>query len=397
MPELTVEALSASRPAGAEVPLCVPALGGNERRYVGECFDEGALTGGRFVDRFERELAAVTGAGFAIATASGTSALHVALLLAGVEPGDEVLVPAATFVAPANAVRYVGARPVFVDAEPRYWQIDPDKLEEFLVRECSRRRGVLRNRASGRRVRALLPVHVLGHPVDLDRIAALADEYGLVVVEDAAEGLGARCRGCMAGSVGRCGCLSFNGNKLVTAGGGGAILTGDPALARRARYLVAQAKDDPGEYVHGEVGFEYRLSNLHAAVGVAQLERLDAHIAAKRRIAEAYGRAFAGLPGVTCMAEAPWASSTFWMYTIRVDEAEYGLSSRALIRRLADAGIRSRPLWRPVFASAPYRRCQAYRCEVAVELGRDALSLPCSVGLTDADQARVVSVVAGRD
>jgi perosamine synthetase len=345
------------------------------------------------VNRFEQMVADRAGGGYAVATANGTAALHVALLLAGVEAGSEVLVPALTFIAPANAVRYVGAHPVFFDAEPEYAQIDPAKLADFLDTACAWRDGRLYNRSTGRRVAAVLPVHLLGHPADMDPILAAAGKYDLPVIEDATESLGASYKGRPVGSLGAAACFSFNGNKLVTTGGGGMLVTGDPERARRAKYLTTQAKDDEIEYVHGEVGFNYRLTNVQAAIGCAQVELLDEYIAAKRRIAARYAEALADVPGITPMRQAPWADSVFWMYTVRVDAVRYGCDSRALLARLAAANIQSRPLWQPMHRSPAHRGSQPWRCEVADALYRDCLSLPCSVGLTNEQQRRVIQVV----
>ena len=383
----------------AFIPLCVPEVSGNEWAYVKDCLDTGWVSSvGAYVDRFESGLAAVLGGGSAVATTSGTAALHVALLVAGVEPDDEVLVSTLTFIAPANAIRYAGAWPVFVDAEPEYWQMSPIRLREFLERECEVREGVLRNRGTGRRVRAVLPVHILGHPVDLEPVLELAGQYGLAVIEDATESLGARYRGVPVGTLGDLACFSFNGNKLLTTGGGGMLVSRDARLAARARYLTTQAKDDPLEYVHGAIGYNYRLTNVQAAIGVAQLERLDQYCAAKRRIAERYRAGLSGVPGVTLMSEAPWAHSAFWLYTILVDAARFGMDSRALLRRLAERNIQTRPLWQPLHRSPAHAGAQATDCSVADGLHRDALSLPCSVGLDRADQDRVIAAVvdAGR-
>lgn len=377
------------------IPLCVPEVRGNEWTYVRECLDTGWVSSvGAFVDRFERELAARTENRHGIATASGTAALHIALLIAGVEPNDEVLVSSLTFIAPANAVRYAGAWPVFIDAEPQFWQMDPAGVADFLENGCERRAGTLRSRATGRRVRAILPVHILGHPVDMDPILELARRYDLPVIEDATESLGALYKGRPVGHLGDIACFSFNGNKLITTGGGGMIVTDDPAWARRAKYLTTQAKDDPIEYIHGAIGYNYRLTNVQAAMGCAQLENLDAFVAAKRRIAAAYTAAFADVPGITPMPEADWARSAFWMYTILVDEALYGRSSRDLLRRLGAAGIQARPLWQPIHQSPAHAQA-AYPAALphAERLNRDALSLPCSVGLSEAAQARVIDQV----
>jgi perosamine synthetase len=372
----------------------VPEIRGNEWAYLKECLDTGWVSSaGPFVDRFEREIGSYVGAAAAVATASGTAALHVALLVAGVQPDDEVLVPTLTFVAPANAVRYVGARPVFIDAEPDHWQLDPRKVARFLDRECRWSEGALRNRATGRRVSAILPVHILGHPVDMDPILELAHRHELVVVEDATEALGAQYKGRPVGRLGDIGCFSFNGNKLITCGGGGMIVTDRVAWAEQARYLTTQAKDDPEEFVHGAVGFNYRLTNLQAAMGCAQLETIGARLEQKRRIAEDYAELLGGVPGIQAMVEADWARSAWWMYTVLIDEVEFGRDSRTLLRALANERIQSRPLWQPMHRSPAHRGSQAYQCEIADRLYRDALSLPCSVGIRRAEQEWVASVV----
>ncbi len=380
--------------AAGMVPLCVPELRGNEWCYVRECLDTNWVSSaGPFVDRFEREMAAYLGLPHAVATVNGTAALHVALLAAGVRPEDEVLVSALTFIAPANAVRYGGAWPVLIDVEPDFWQMDVGRVAAFLNQGCQWRGGALRNRATGRRVRAVLPVHILGHPVDMDPLLEVARRYELAVIEDATESLGARYRGRMVGCLGDMACLSFNGNKIITTGGGGMIVTADETLARRCRYLTTQAKDDALEYVHHEVGYNYRLVNILAALGCAQLEQLADYLAAKRRIAAAYTEALAEVPGITPPREADWAQSTFWLYTILVDEAQYGLDSRALLRALAAAGIQTRPLWQPLHRSRALAGSPVVGGDVADGLNRQALSLPCSVGLTPEQQARVIAEI----
>ena len=349
-------------------PLCEPEIGGNEWTYLKECLDTNWVSSvGSFVDRFEAELAAYVGVKHAVAVASGTAALHVALLVAGVRPNDEVLVPALSFIAPANAVRYCGAWPVFIDAESGYWQMDVERAGRFLAERCTYRNGALVDRATGRRIRAVLPVHALGHPVDMDPLLELAGRYGLAVVEDASESLGARYRGRAAGSLGDVGVFSFNGNKLVTTGGGGMIVTDDEELAERARYLSTQARDDPIEYVHHEIGYNYRLSNIQAALGCAQLENLEERLAAKRAVAETYREGLADVDGVTLPEEAPWASSAWWLYTILVDGAGFGRDSRGLLGALADAGIQTKPLWQPLNLSKAHSasRGRRVRCGCA--------------------------------
>ena len=378
--------------ADGVVPLCAPHIGGNEWAYVKDCLDNAWVsTAGAYVDRFEQAFAERVGTRYAVATASGTAALHTALLVAGVRPDDEVLVSALTFIAPANAIRYAGAWPVFIDAEPAYWQMDTAKAAHFLEQECVARADGLYNRATGRRVRAILPVHILGHPVDMDPLLAVARRYGLAVIEDATESLGARYRGRAVGRLGNMACFSFNGNKLITTGGGGMLVTDDVELARRAKYLTTQAKDDPVEYVHRSIGYNYRLTGLQAALGLGQLERLEAHLAAKRRIAATYNSALVDLPGITLMTEAPWARSAWWMYTILVEEGAFGLGSRGLMAFLQERGIQTRPLWQPLHRSPAHAASGATACPVAERLHRAGLSLPCSVGLTAEDQGRVVA------
>jgi perosamine synthetase len=376
------------------IPLSIPNLAGNEWRYVKECLDSGWVSSvGGFVTRLERAMAAEVGARHAVATASGTAALHVALLVAGIQPGDEVLMPSLTFIAPANAIRYVGAHPVFVDVDPEYWQLDVEKTGHFLATQCEARGSRWYNRTTGRPVTALLPVHVLGHPCDLDPLLQLAARHNLTVIEDATESLGSTYRGRKTGSIGRLGCFSFNGNKIITAGGGGMITTDDEALAARARYLTTQAKDDPVEFVHGAIGYNYRLTNLQAAVACAQLEQLPGFLAKKRAIAGRYQRGLANLPGVQLPAEAPWAASNWWLFTVRVDSGRQGRDSRALLAALAAQGIQCRPFWQPMHRSPAHQDCQAGDCATADRLWREGLSLPSSTNLAEVEQDRVIAAL----
>jgi perosamine synthetase len=381
-------------PSDGFVPLAVPEIRGNEWRYVKDCLDTAWVSSaGSYVDRFEQMVAEQSGTKFAVATVNGTSALHIGLLLAGVEAGDEVLVSTLTFIAPVNAIRYVGAWPVFIDAEPVFWQMDPARVVEFLERECRWEGEELYNRHTGRRVKAVIPVHVLGHPVDVDPILEAAKKFNLGVIEDATEGLGASYKGRSLGSSGDVACFSFNGNKIITTGGGGMLVTDNEEWARRARYLTTQAKDDPVEYVHGEVGYNYRLTNLLAAVGCAQMEQLPSYVAAKQRIAARYTEALAGIPGLVPMKNAPWAASTFWMYTVLVQEEEFGIDSREVMRLLASQRIQSRPLWQPIHRSPAHLSKDPVAMPVADCLARKGLSLPCSVGLSESEQDKVIAAL----
>ncbi|MDT4969352.1 MAG: perosamine synthetase [Acidobacteriota bacterium] len=376
------------------IPLSVPEIGGNAWKYVNQCLDTGWVSSvGAFVDRFESDLAAYVGAKYGVAACSGTAALHIALLVANVQPDDEVLISTLTFIAPANAVRYVGAWPVFIDAEPEYWQLDVTKVAAFLEDECAWSNGELRNKTTGRRVKGILPVHILGHPVDMDPLLELARKYDLVVIEDATEGLGAKYKGRMIGHIGDIGCFSFNGNKIITTGGGGMLVTDNQAWATKAKYLSTQAKDDPVEYIHHQIGYNYRLTNIQAALGCAQMEQLPDHIAIKRRIASLYTESFKEITSLTPMREAPWASSVFWLYTLLVDESVHKKSSRELMRALDEQAIQARPLWQPLHLSHAHAGSQSYQCVESERLNRTALSLPSSIGLSSEHQTLVINAV----
>lgn len=377
------------------VPLSVPSLQGNEWRYVKECLDTNWVSSaGPFVDRFERMFAEYVGARHAVATVNGTSALHVALLVSGVRPDDEVLVSTLTFIASANAIRYAGAWPVFIDAEPRHWQMDPNLVEDFLRTHAVWCGGSLVNRCTGRRIRAIMPVHILGHPVDMEPIADLADRYELVVVEDAAESLGARYQGQMVGRLGALGCFSFNGNKTITTGGGGMIVTDDEALADKARYLTTQAKDDPVEHVHGQIGYNYRLPNVLAAIGCGQLETLDEAIAAKRRISSRYDDGLADVSGVEVFRASRDSFCTYWLSTVRIEREQFGCDRRSLRLALQQRNVETRPLWQPLHLSPAHRGATAVSRGVAEKLYAECLSLPSSVGLTATEQERVLARIA---
>ena len=381
-------------PSADFIPLIVPEIRGNEWKYIKDCLDTNWVSSvGSYVERFEKVVAEWSGTKYAVATVNGTAALHIALLLADVQADDEVLVSSLTFIAPANAVRYVGAWPIFLDAEPKYWQLSSAGVVDFLENDCRWDGKELRNWRTGRRVKAILPVHILGHPVDLDPILSVAAKYSLPVIEDATEGLGARYRGKSLGGIGQVGCFSFNGNKIITTGGGGMLVTNNAEWAARAKYLTTQAKDDPIEYVHNAVGYNYRLTNLLAAMGCAQMEQLDVFVEAKRRIARRYQESLATLPGILVPDEAEWASSTFWMYTVLIDDKKSHINSRELLRELAAQKIQTRPLWQPIHRSLAHSASASPSCPNSEALYRQAISLPCSVGLTPSAQGRVIDAL----
>jgi perosamine synthetase len=384
-------ATAAPQSQGPErIPLSVPNLDGKEGEYLAECVDTGWVsTAGPFVGRFEKMLRELSGGAHVVATSSGTAALHLAAIVAGVEPNDEVIVPAITFMATCGALRYVGAYPTIVDIDERHWQLDPDAVARFLAEKCERRGGALVNRETGRTIKAIGPAHILGHPCDLDRLVEIGRQYGLPIIEDAAEALGATYKGRPVGAVGLVGGLSFNGNKIVTTGGGGAVLTRDRKVFERAMYLSTQAKDDPVRYVHKAVGFNYRMTNISAALGCAQLERLDAFIAKKKAVANQYKALLGDTPGIRFMEEANWAGSTWWLFTIRIAPAEFGCDREAVMAQLAERGIETRPLWEPMHRSEALAGCYSFDIKIADQLHAEALSLPCSTNIREADVERV--------
>jgi len=378
------------------IPNAVPYLGGNEWKYLKECLDSNWVSSaGPFIERFEQGVAAYVGARHAVATVNGTAALHLALLVAGVGHGDEVLVPSFTFIATANAITYCGATPVFVDSEPNTWCIDPVKVEEFLATRCEIRGDRLVNRATGRRVAALLPVHVYGHPADLEALAALTGRHRLALVEDTTEALGAEYKGRRVGVHERVACLSFNGNKIITCGGGGMVLTNDADLARRAARLSTQGRRPGTEFLHEEVGYNYRLTNIQAALGLAQLEQLDRFVEDKRETARDYADALRGLDGIEVFREQPWARSSYWMSSVLLDPRAWG-DVRTLIQKAKAASIELRPLWYPLHRQPAFAACEAFWIEHADVLHARGVSLPCSVGITPEARARVVAFLAAQ-
>jgi dTDP-4-amino-4,6-dideoxygalactose transaminase len=372
------------------IPLLEPCLGGNAEAYLRECLTSGWVSSvGPFVERFERAFAERVGARHAVACASGTAALHLACRVIDLRPGDEVFVSTLTFIASANPVRYQGATPVLVDSEPDSWNLDPDLVMEEIAHRAHHRR---------RQPRAVIAVHLLGHPARMAELAAECDRHGIVLIEDAAEALGASFRGGsldgrQVGTVGRIGCFSFNGNKIITAGGGGMLVTEDPALARRARHLSTQARLPGPEYRHDEVGYNYRLTNVAAALGLSQLEQLPAFLTAKRSIAARYDAAFAAVRGLHPQVDAPWGHSSRWLYSLTVDAEQAGIDRVELQTALRSAGIESRPLWAPLHLQTPYRDVPRIGGAEAERLFEGGLSLPCSVGLAPADQDAVIAAV----
>ena len=359
-----------------------PSFAGNEWLYLKECLDSTFVSSaGKFVDRLEVELAAYTGAKHAIAVVNGTAALHIALKLAGVGANDEVLVPALTFVATANAITYCSAIPHFVDSEERTLGVDAAKLREYLNASTAQHSGQCVNRNSGRVIRALVPMHTFGHPVDLDGMLAIAQDFNLVLVEDAAESLGSYYHNRHTGTFGLLGTLSFNGNKTITTGGGGAIMTNDAGLARHARHLTTTAKlPHAWDYVHDEIGYNYRMPNLNAAVGCAQLEQLPALLAAKRELFQRYRRAFAEVAGVSLMAEPQHCQSNYWLQTLLLD-TRHAPHRDAVLQATNAAGIQTRPAWMLMNELIPFKDYPSMELSGAQSLSQRLINIPSSSGL----------------
>ena len=346
------------------IPVAEPDLRGNELKYVSECVTtEWVSSLGRFVGAFEERTAELCHRRHALTVSNGTMALHLALVVLGVGPGDQVIVPSLTFVATANAVSYTGAVPVFADAEPDYWQIDVGQLERLVTE----------------RTKAIIPVDLYGHPVDMDPIMAIAERHGLYVIEDAAEAHGAEYKGQPCGSLGHMSCFSFYGNKVITTGEGGMILTDDSAWYERACMLRDHAMSPTERYYHTEIGFNYRMTNIQAALGLAQLERLDEFVEAKRRNAALYAERLSRVPGITLAPQAEWARNVYWMYSIVVDEA-YPLSRDALMEALRERGVDTRPFFHAIHTMPCHRRDIAL--PVAERLAARGVNLPSSVKLT---------------
>ncbi len=357
------------------LPVAEPEVGDKELEYVTECITSNWISSvGKFVTQFEEEFAHFCGTKYAVATSNGTVALHLALAVLGVGAGDEVIVPTLTFIATANTVTYTGAKPVFVDSEPDTWNIDPEKIGPAITP----------------RTRAIIPVHLYGHPANMEPIIELAEKYNLYVIEDAAEAHGATYNSRIVGSIGDMGCFSFFGNKIITTGEGGMITTNNKEFEQKARMLRDHGVSPDKKYWHPVIGFNYRLTNIQAAIGVAQLEKVDRVLDRKREIAMFYNSLLKDVTGITLPPEASWAKNVFWMYSILIEE-EYGIGRDELIAKLKESGVDSRPVFYPIHTMPPYR--QDIVLPVAEELGSKGISLPSGIGLKDEEIERVASLI----
>lgn len=368
----------------SRIYLSPPYMGTRERELLLDAFDSGWIAPlGPHVNAFEREFAEYVGIGHAAALSSGTAALHLALVLAGVQPGDEVVTSTLTFAATANAIRYLRATPVFIDSDRQSWNMDPDLLAEELSERA--RRGAL--------PRAVVAVDLYGQCADYGRIEPLCAKYDIPLIEDAAEALGARAYGKSAGTFGQYGVFSFNGNKIITTSGGGMLVSDSSDVAERVRFLATQARDPAPHYQHSVLGYNYRLSNLLAAVGRGQLADMDARVARRRAHNQYYQQALGDLPGVEFMPEAPYGTCTFWLTCLTIDPQAFGVDREAIRQRLEADSIESRPVWKPMHLQPLYADAPARAGQVAQDLFERGLCLPSGHGLSDADRQRIADII----
>ncbi len=360
------------------IPLHEPSFIGNEQKYVSDCIKTGWVSSvGKYVDKFERLLAEFTGVKRAVAVVNGTAALHIALKIVGVQPNDEVLIPSLTFVATGNAVVYCGAVPHFVDVSKTTLGIDPFKLEDYLKDIAVVKNNVCVNKQTGKIIRAIVPMHTFGHPVDLDPLLDICERWNLIMVEDAAESLGSYYKGIHTGNFGKASAMSFNGNKIITTGGGGAILTNDEKLADYAKHLTTTAKlPHRWKYEHDEIGYNYRMPNINAALGCAQLEHLDDFIKKKRQLVNKYEQLIEGYDGIKLFKEPQFAKSNYWLQTLIFDEKMYDINQ--VLETLNNHDVMSRPVWKPLHLLNPFQDYPKSDLSVTEQLQYQIVNVPSS-------------------
>ncbi len=363
-----------------------PNICGNEWKYVKDCLDTGWVSSvGSYVDQFEKMTAEFAGTKYAVATSSGTTALHICLVMLGINENDYIIAPNITFIATCNAIKYTGANPIFIDTDENTWQMDLDLLETFLINETEQKNNVCHYKKDGKRIPAIMPVHVLGNMCDMDRLLLLTNQYNLVVIEDSTEALGSYYKGKHAGGFGLLGTFSYNGNKIITTGGGGMIVTNDADLAKKAKHLTTQAKSDPFEYVHDEIGYNYRLVNVAAAMGVAQMELLPSFIKRKKEIISMYKQALSGIGDIEFQQVDKDIDPNWWLPTIKTGR------QKEVLKILNDNKMQSRPFW------VPMNQLRMFCDNIYFNMNdrsdfvyRHCLSIPCSTNITD-EQIEAVS------
>lgn len=362
-----------------------PNMGGNELKYVTECIETGWVSSvGAYVDQFEKMSAAFAGTKYAVATSSGTTALHICLVMMGVNTEDYVIAPNITFIATLNAIKYTGASPILIDTDENNWQMDLNLLEEFLTKETEQKNGACHYKKDGRRIPVIMPVHVLGNIGDMDRLLAIAKKHNLVVIEDSTEALGSYYKGKHAGSFGLMGTFSYNGNKIITTGGGGMIVTDDEALAKKAKHLTTQAKSDPFEYIHDEIGYNYRLVNVAAAMGVAQMEQLQGFLKRKKEIIAYYKKELTGTGDIKFQQVSNEVNPNWWLPTI------FTKKQKAVLKILNGHKMQSRPFW------VPMNQLRMFKNDIYINKNdrsgfvyQHCLSIPCSTNITDEEMQGV--------
>jgi aminotransferase in exopolysaccharide biosynthesis len=362
------------------VPLSVPKFVGNEKKYLNECIDTTFVSSvGKFVDRFEEDMARYTCAKKAVVCVSGTNALHMSLLMVGVEREDEVLTQALTFIATCNALSYIGAHPVFIDVDRSTMGLSPDAMKEWLARNAEIRNGQCYNKHTGRRVKACVPMHTFGHPVRIEELAALCEEYHIELVEDAAESIGSKYKGQHTGTFGKVGAISFNGNKTITTGGGGMMLFQDEELGKLAKHITTQAKvPHRWEFVHDHIGYNYRMPNINAALGCAQLEHLDEFVASKRQVAKEYADFFCNVPDIEFFEEPENCFSNYWLNVVILKNKETQLE---FLEYTNDHGVMTRPIWELMSRLPMFEKCENDGLKNTIWFADRVVNIPSSVRL----------------
>lgn len=380
------------------IPLSVPNLSMDILDNVKECIDTGWVsTGGKFITEFEEKVADYVGIDEVVGVQSGTAALHLAFQILGVEAGDEVIVPTVTFIATVNPIAYLGAKPVFMDCDDSL-NINLDKLEKFLEENCKNTKDGLLNKNSGNIIKALTIVNVFGNPINMERVMQIADKYDLKVVEDAAESLGSfydkgKYKGKHTGTIGDIGVLSFNANKILTTGGGGMLVSNDEEIIEKARFLAVQAKTDPLYYKHDEIGYNYRLTNIAAAFGTEQIDRLEDFIKVKKKNYELYKEEIDKIKGLKLLSFNKNTRPNYWFYSVVVDEEKYGIDRDQLLNKLNEVGIQARPLWGLISDQKPYQKCEAYKIDKARHYVDNLINIPCSTNLSKEEVYQVVDML----
>jgi perosamine synthetase len=366
-----------------------PNMGGNELKYVTDCIETGWVSSvGSYVDQFEKMSAEFAGTKYAVATSSGTTALHICLILTGVVQNDMVIAPNITFIATLNSIKYTGASPILIDTDKASWQMDLNILETFLQNETVQKDGACYHKATGKRIPVIMPVHVLGNMCDMDRLLAIAKQYSLIIIEDSTEALGSYYKGKHAGGFGLMGTFSYNGNKIITTGGGGMIVTNDEALAKKAKHLTTQAKCDPFEYKHDEIGYNYRLVNTAAAMGVAQMEQLPGFLKRKKEIIAFYKIALKGVGDIKFQEVSDDVQPNWWLPTI------FTTKQKEILKALNDSKMQSRPFWVPMNKLVMFKDdIYVNTNDVSNYVYKNCLSIPCSTNITNEDLQNVVDKI----